>query len=336
MKRSSPVVSRSSPTTSPGGPAPTTSSVGAGYDRTADTSPAAEPSSCGRVATVIAMTGRPRVRRWHGPVVSAAALALLGALSATAAGPPLPASGASPPSTAGTDPAALVHPLDGTATGPVSPGTVGEFPGADLPFGMIQWSPDTSPNEAQAGGGYAYDDSAISGFSLTHLSGTGCPSYQDVPILPTVGAVTSPATAVATFSHQTGACRARPLSGRARGPGSHLGLPGRHHTVGHLELRLPARHRVQRALQGGRQRQPGHGGQRAGGRSQRGRGPGDQRAVLWDRIQLHAALRRPLRPAVLGGGDVERFGHGPRSRRLQRDVLWCFRHLRHDASSSRF
>ena len=155
-----------------------------------------------RVATVIAMTGRPRVRRWHGPVVGAAALALLGALSATAAGPPLHASGASPPSTAGTDPAALVHPLDGTATGPVSPGTVGEFPGADLPFGMIQWSPDTSPNEAQAGGGYAYDDSAISGFSLTHLSGTGCPSYQDVPILPTVGAVTSPATAVATFSHQ--------------------------------------------------------------------------------------------------------------------------------------
>ncbi len=148
------------------------------------------------------MTGRPRVRRWHGPVLGAAALALLGALSVTAAGPSLPPSGASPPSTAGADPAALVHPLDGTATGPVSPGTVGEFPGADFPFGMIQWSPDTSPNEAQAGGGYAYDDSAISGFSLTHLSGTGCPSYQDVPILPTVGAVTSPATAVATFSHQ--------------------------------------------------------------------------------------------------------------------------------------
>jgi predicted alpha-1,2-mannosidase len=67
---------------------------------------------------------------------------------------------------------------------------------------MIQWSPDTSPNTVQAGGGYAYDDSEISGFSLTHLSGTGCPSYQDVPILPTVGAVSAPATAVASFSHQ--------------------------------------------------------------------------------------------------------------------------------------
>ena len=86
--------------------------------------------------------------------------------------------------------------------GPVSPGTVGEFPGADVPFGMLQWSPDTSPNTVQAGGGYAYGDSAINGFSLTHLSGTGCPSYQDVPILPTEGAVTSPATTVAAFSHQ--------------------------------------------------------------------------------------------------------------------------------------
>ncbi len=112
------------------------------------------------------------------------------------------ASASQPAPTAGADPAALVHPLDGTATGPVSPGTVGEFPGADVPFGMLQWSPDTSPNAVQAGGGYAYDDSAINGFSLTHLSGTGCPSYQDVPILPTEGAVTSPVTTVAAFSHQ--------------------------------------------------------------------------------------------------------------------------------------
>jgi len=103
-----------------------------------------------------------------------------------------------------TDPAALVHPLDGTSTGPVSPGTVGEFPGADTPFGMIQWSPDTSPNAVQSGGGYDYADSQVNGFSLTHLSGTGCPSYQDVPILPTVGALgggTTPQTTTATFSH---------------------------------------------------------------------------------------------------------------------------------------
>ena len=82
------------------------------------------------------------------------------------------------------------------------PGTVGEFPGADTPFGMMQWSPDTSPDAVQSGGGYAYADSRINGFSLTHLSGTGCPSYQDVPILPTEGAVGStPEDTVAQFSH---------------------------------------------------------------------------------------------------------------------------------------
>ncbi len=138
-------------------------------------------------------------------MIATAALTLLSAL-ATAASPGVPATaaGAQPtPPRRSTDPAALVHPLDGTGTGPVSPGTVGEFPGADVPFGMIQWSPDTSPNAVQAGGGYDYADSRISGFSLTHLSGTGCPSYQDIPILPTVGAIgTDPEAAVATFSHR--------------------------------------------------------------------------------------------------------------------------------------
>jgi predicted alpha-1,2-mannosidase len=138
---------------------------------------------------------------WRGVVVLSV-LSVLGALVVPAVSDVAAAAAGQPPSTANADPAGLVHPLDGTATGPVSPGTVGEFPGADVPFGMMQWSPDTSPNTVQAGGGYDYDDSQISGFSLTHLSGTGCPSYQDIPILPTEGAVTAPATAVAGFSHQ--------------------------------------------------------------------------------------------------------------------------------------
>jgi predicted alpha-1,2-mannosidase len=146
------------------------------------------------------MRGSSRLRA---PIITMAALGLSGTLAtAGPLGHPIQASGTQPTPAAATDPAALVHPLDGTATGPASPGTVGEFPGADLPFGMIQWSPDTSPDTTQAGGGYSYGDSDISGFSLTHLSGTGCPSYQDVPILPTVGPVTSPATAVASFSHK--------------------------------------------------------------------------------------------------------------------------------------
>ena len=133
----------------------------------------------------------------------AATVALLGTLGLTVSGPTPHSAGAqSPAAPAPTDPAALVHPFDGTGTGPVNPGTVGEFPGADVPFGMLQWSPDTSPDAVQAGGGYADADSRINGFSLTHLSGTGCPSYQDVPILPTEGAIGSnPQTTVAAFSH---------------------------------------------------------------------------------------------------------------------------------------
>jgi predicted alpha-1,2-mannosidase len=102
------------------------------------------------------------------------------------------------------DPSGLVDPIDGTGTGPVAPGAVGEFPGADVPFGMIQWSPDTTPNLAGSGAGYSYTDSHINGFSLTHLSGSGCASYGDVPILPTVGPIgTSPVSTEEPFSHAT-------------------------------------------------------------------------------------------------------------------------------------
>ena len=152
------------------------------------------------------MTGHRRA----GPgrlIAAAGALTLLSALLAlTQAGLSAVGAGAqsSPPGAAAVvDPAALVHPLDGTGTGSVNPGTVGEFPGADVPFGMLQWSPDTSPDTVQAGGGYDYADTRMNGFSLTHLSGTGCPSYQDVPILPTVGTLGSdPRTTVDTFLHR--------------------------------------------------------------------------------------------------------------------------------------
>ncbi|HUN33976.1 MAG TPA: GH92 family glycosyl hydrolase [Trebonia sp.] len=98
-------------------------------------------------------------------------------------------------SSAGTSPAALVNPLIGTAGG------VNEFPGPDMPFGMMQWSPDTAPTRPD-GGGYSYTASQLTGFSLTHLSGPGCDAYGDVPILPTTGALpATPASATETFSH---------------------------------------------------------------------------------------------------------------------------------------
>src|SRR5438552_7614373 len=68
------------------------------------------------------------------------------------------------------------------------------FPGATLPFGMIQWSPDTRPD-----GWYHYGDKTIRGFSLTHISGAGCPLYGDVPVLPWTGQIGDPSKFVSTF-----------------------------------------------------------------------------------------------------------------------------------------
>jgi predicted alpha-1,2-mannosidase len=89
------------------------------------------------------------------------------------------------------DPAAAVNPFIGTA------GDGNDFPGADTPFGMVQWSPDTPARPY--GGGYYYGDSSITGFSLTHLSGPGCRAAGDIPVLPTTGAVDASATD--SFSH---------------------------------------------------------------------------------------------------------------------------------------
>ena len=101
--------------------------------------------------------------------------------------------------TAVTDPAALVNPFVGTASNSdFSSGNT--FPGADVPFGMMQWSPDTSSRPK--GGGYDYADSAISGFSLTHVSGVGCDAAGDIPFMPTTGAIgSSPDSTTSSFSH---------------------------------------------------------------------------------------------------------------------------------------
>ncbi|WP_372931785.1 GH92 family glycosyl hydrolase [Mariniphaga sediminis] len=63
------------------------------------------------------------------------------------------------------------------------------FPGATLPFGMVQISPDTRWENWDGSSGYHYSDSTIMGFSQTHLSGTGSPEYCDVLFMPTVGEV---------------------------------------------------------------------------------------------------------------------------------------------------
>lgn len=105
------------------------------------------------------------------------------------------------------EPIGYVDPFIGTDDGdspdPV-PGDVGgaTFPGATVPFGMIQWGPDTPGSEF----GYHHRASSISGFSLNHLSGPGCPALMDFPFLPTTEApvfpgALAPGTMAIPFSH---------------------------------------------------------------------------------------------------------------------------------------
>jgi predicted alpha-1,2-mannosidase len=78
-----------------------------------------------------------------------------------------------------------VHVFAGTRPGHDTFGGGHNFPGAAAPFGMVQWSPDTTPADRNGRAGYDYRDSHIRGFSLTHLSGAGCSLYGDFPFMPT-------------------------------------------------------------------------------------------------------------------------------------------------------
>ena len=63
------------------------------------------------------------------------------------------------------------------------------FPGATVPFGMVQLSPDTRDNTWDGSSGYHYSDTSILGFSHNHLTGTGCPDLGNILLMPTVGAL---------------------------------------------------------------------------------------------------------------------------------------------------
>ena len=77
--------------------------------------------------------------------------------------------------------AQYVNPFIGTG------GTGHTFPGAIVPFGMVQLSPDTRVDGSWEGcGGYYYSDSIIYGFTHTHLSGTGVSDYGDILLMPTI------------------------------------------------------------------------------------------------------------------------------------------------------
>jgi predicted alpha-1,2-mannosidase len=93
----------------------------------------------------------------------------------------------------------LVNPFVGTG------GHGHTFPGACVPFGMVQLSPDTrtDPQEWDGCGGYHYSDSLIYGFSHTHLSGTGVSDLCDVLLMPLSGGLTTkPEEYRSHFSHR--------------------------------------------------------------------------------------------------------------------------------------
>lgn len=63
------------------------------------------------------------------------------------------------------------------------------YPGATVPFGLVQLSPDTRTETWDGCSGYHYSDTTIQGFSHTHLTGTGAADLGDVLLMPTVGDV---------------------------------------------------------------------------------------------------------------------------------------------------
>jgi putative alpha-1,2-mannosidase len=101
--------------------------------------------------------------------------------------------------------AADVAPLIGTGAREANiqrgGGAGATVPGAAVPFGLVQMSPETAPALAAFGAGYTYDDTRIRGFSPTHVSGTGCATFGDVPILPLARAASAPPARRPTFSH---------------------------------------------------------------------------------------------------------------------------------------
>ena len=84
------------------------------------------------------------------------------------------------------NPVEHVDTLIGTGSGGKSVGEINQFPGPSVPFGMVQYSPDTVDNYA----GYSHSNKRATGFSMTHAS-VGCPAFGDISMLPTTSPVGS-------------------------------------------------------------------------------------------------------------------------------------------------
>ena len=77
------------------------------------------------------------------------------------------------------------------------------YPGATVPFGMVQLSPDNGTEGWDWCSGYNYGDSVIAGFSHMHLSGTGCGDWCDISVMPSTNLIPDSATHYrARFRHK--------------------------------------------------------------------------------------------------------------------------------------
>src|ERR1700738_3231014 len=130
------------------------------------------------------------VRPWRRRVSSAAATLLVAA--GAVATWQVPAHAAVLPLTQYVNP--FIGTDDSTSPDPVGGGAGGStVPGPVLPFGMVQFGPDTPTASPSA---YRFSATQIQECAMTHFNGAGCSNNEDLGILPITGAIgTSPGTA---------------------------------------------------------------------------------------------------------------------------------------------
>lgn len=110
------------------------------------------------------------------------------------------------------------------------------YPGATVPFGAVQLSPDTRAGNWDACAGYHYDDTTLKGFSHTHLSGTGCIDLGDILFRPTTLKPDLTAESIcrpANFSHKDERASAGYYSVILKGEGIKAELTATTHTGMH-------------------------------------------------------------------------------------------------------
>ena len=165
-----------------------------------------------------------------------------------------------------TDPAALVNPFIGTTN------NANDFPGADVPFGMVQWSPDTT--SVPTAGATSTATRPITGFSLTHLGGAGlqgarptcrcCRRSARCTPRPPWGSRTPASRPTRASTGWPWATGSTPSSPRPPGPGWAASASRRGHGQPDLQAGRQPEGRQPDQLQGGEQdRGPGRGHARA-------------------------------------------------------------------------